>query len=55
MLNGVMAQTLQGGVVFRPLEPAQYVELGIATHPIGEISPLVQRFISFVEDALLKL
>lgn len=54
MLNGVIAQKLQGDVVFRPLEPAQYVEIGIATHALAEVSPLVQKFISLVEDKLLK-
>ena len=55
ILNGVIAKTLHGGVVFRSLEPAQYVEIGIATQSTEEMTPVVHKFVSFIEDNLLKL
>ena len=47
LVNGLIAETLNGSVVFRPLEPAQYVEVGIATPPAETMSPAARRFLDF--------
>lgn len=54
ILNNVIAQKMQGNVVFKSLAPAQYVEIGIATHSLEELSPVVHKFVALLEEKLLK-
>ena len=49
-MNGLIAGTLTGDVVFRPLDPPQYVEIGIATPPAETMSPAARRFLAFVRE-----
>ena len=41
---------LRGDVAFRPLDPPQYVEIGIATPPTETMSPAARRFLAFVRE-----
>ncbi len=50
LVNGLIAGTLTGDVVFRPLDPPQYVEIGIATPPTETMSPAARRFLAFVRE-----
>lgn len=50
LVNDLIAGMLTGNVVFRPLEPPQYVEIGIATPPEDSMSPAVKRFLAFVRE-----
>ena len=50
LVNGLIAGTLLGNVVFRPLDPPQYVEIGIATPPEDTMSPAARRFLRFVGE-----
>lgn len=52
LVNALIAETLTGGVVFRPLDPPQYVEIGIATPPAESMSPAAKRFLAFVREHL---
>ena len=51
-VNALIAETLTGSVVFRPLDPPQYVEIGIATPPAESMSPAAKRFLAFVREHL---
>lgn len=50
LVNDLIAGMLTGNVVFRPLEPPQYVEIGIATPPEDSMSPAAKRFLAFVRE-----
>lgn len=50
LVNALIAGTLNGNVVFRPLDPPQYVEVGIATPPPEIMSPAARRFLNFVRE-----
>ena len=50
LVNALIAGTLNGNVVFRPLDPPQYVEEGIATLPPEIMSPAARRFLNFVRE-----
>ena len=50
LVNALIAETLNGNVVFRPLDPPQYVEVGIATPPPETMSPAARRFLNFVRE-----
>ena len=50
LVNGLIAGTLLGNVVFRPLDPPQYVEIGVATPPEDTMSPAARRFLRFVRE-----
>ena len=50
LVNALIAETLNGNVVFRPLDPPQYVEVGIATPPPEIMSPAARRFLNFVRE-----
>lgn len=50
LVNALIAETLNGNVVFRPLDPPQYVEVGVATPPPEIMSPAARRFLSFVRE-----
>ena len=50
LVNGLIAGTLTGDVVFRPLDPPQYVEIGIATPPEESMSPAAKHFLAFVRE-----
>lgn len=50
LVNGLIAGTLLGNVVFRPLDPPQYVEIGVATPPEDTMSPAARRFLAFVRE-----
>ncbi len=50
LVNALIAGTLNGNVVFRPLDPPQYVEVGIATPPSEIMSPAARRFLNFVRE-----
>lgn len=50
LVNALIAGTLNGNVVFRPLDPPQYVEVGIATLPPEIMSPAARRFLNFVRE-----
>ena len=50
LVNALIAETLNGNVVFRPLDPPQYVEVGIATPPPEIMSPAAKRFLNFVRE-----
>ena len=50
MVNDLIAGMLTGNVVFRPLDPPQYVEIGIATPPTETMSPAARRFLAFVRE-----
>ena len=50
LVNDLIAGTLMGNVVFRPLDPPQYVEVGIATPPSEIMSPAARRFLNFVRE-----
>ena len=50
LVNALIAETLNGNVVFRPLDPPQYVEVGIATPPSEIMSPAARRFLNFVRE-----
>lgn len=53
MVNALIAETMEkGDVVFRPLDPPQYVEIGIATPPVETISPAARQFLAFVRQNL---
>ena len=52
LVNALIAETLTGEVVFRPLDPPQYVEIGIATPPAESMSPAAKRFLAFVRAHL---
>ena len=52
LVNALIAETLTGEVVFRPLDPPQYVEIGIATPPAESMSPAARRFLAFVREHL---
>lgn len=52
LVNDLIAGTLMGNVVFRPLDPPQYVEIGIATPPADTMSPAARRFLTFVQSRL---
>lgn len=52
LVNDLIAGTLAGDVVFRPLDPPQYVEIGIATPPPDTMSPAAARFLTFVQERL---
>lgn len=52
LVNDLIAGTLTGNVVFRPLDPPQYVEIGIATPPEETMSPAARRFLAFVRENL---
>ncbi len=49
MVNGVMSDMLRGDVVFRPLTPGLYVEIGIVAPDHEEMSPAALEFFQFVE------
>ena len=50
LVNGLIAGTLLGNVVFRPLDPPQYVEIGVATPPEDTLSPAARRVLAFVRE-----
>ena len=50
LVNDLIAGTLMGNVVFRPLDPPQYVDIGIATPPQETMSPAARRFLAFVRE-----
>ena len=50
LVNALIAGMLNGNVVFRPLDPPQYVEVGIATPPPEIMSPAARRFLNFVRE-----
>ena len=50
LVNALIAGTLNGNVVFRPLDPPQYVEVGIATPSPEIMSPAARRFLNFVRE-----
>lgn len=52
IINAVIAKTLHGDVIFRPLQPAQYVDIGIITHSEESMSPAAKRFTAFMKSAL---
>ena len=52
LVNDLIAGMLTGQVVFRPLEPPQRVEIGIATPPEDSMSPAAKRFLAFVRENL---
>lgn len=52
LVNALIAETLTGNVVFRPLDPPQYVDIGIATPPEDTLSPAARGFLSFVRENL---
>ena len=52
LVNALIAGTLNGNVVFRPLDPPQYVEVGIATPPPEIMSPAARRFLNFVRETM---
>ena len=52
LVNDLIAGMLMGNVVFRPLDPPQYVEVGIATPPAELMSPAARQFLTFVRANL---
>lgn len=52
LVNALIAETLSGSVVFRPLDPPQYVDIGIATPPEDTPSPAARSFLAFVRESL---
>jgi DNA-binding transcriptional LysR family regulator len=49
MVNAVVAETLQGDAVFLPVDPPQYVDIGIAMPSAAAAPPAVKRFMEFVK------
>lgn len=52
LLNAIVANTLQGDVVYRPLDPPQLVDIGIAMRPKEMAAPAVKRFIEYAMQNL---
>lgn len=52
IVNGVSTQTLKGDVVFRSIEPKEYVEIGIAVPSLQAISPAARAFLKFIKQHL---
>lgn len=52
LVNRTIADELRGDVAFRPLDPPQYVEIGLASAPPEDRSPATQHFLSFLKQEL---